>query len=110
MKENTGWEINFENELKAADEARRLGNEGRARVCARRALGIVIGEYLLRSGVEPQGASAYDRVKNLLLQPDLPPEIGEAVEHFLLRVTPAHQLPLEADLIAEARWLKEQLL
>lgn len=104
------WETRFEKELEDARAARQKGLDGRARVCARRALGVVIGEYLQRRGLQVAGTSAYDRLKVLLLQPDLPMEVAEVAEHFLLRVTPAHQLPLEADLIAEASWLREQLL
>jgi hypothetical protein len=30
--------------------------------------------------------------------------------HFLIRITPEHELPVEVDLIAKARWLKTELL
>ena len=37
-------------EFERAASARRKGNEGQARVCARRAAGIAIREYLIRRG------------------------------------------------------------
>ena len=40
------WQLNIEAEFEKAEQARRRGNEGQARVCARRAAGIAIREYL----------------------------------------------------------------
>ena len=41
------WEARFQSELHQAEMARALGNEGKARVCARRAAGIA-GHFLER--------------------------------------------------------------
>lgn len=50
----------IEQEFALAEQARARGNEGQARVCARRAAGIAIREYLTRRGIRPPSASAYD--------------------------------------------------
>lgn len=110
MGNGQDWEARFEAELESAMVARQQGNEGRARVCARRAAGIAIAEYFRRSGGQPAGPSAYDQIRALLLSPDAPQQALEVAEHFLLRVNPAFEFPLDVDLIAEARWLKDQLL
>lgn len=110
MGNGQDWETRFERELVAAVSARQQGKEGQARVCARRAAGIAIDEYFRRTGSHPGGTSAYDQIKALLLSPDVPQEVLEVAEHFLLRVSPAFEFPLDVDLIAEARWLKDQLL
>jgi hypothetical protein len=81
-----------------------------ARVCARRAVGWVLGEYFQRRGLEFSDPSAYERVKFFQQLTDVPPETQRIAGHFNLRITTEHQLPVEADLIAEAEWLKEQLL
>jgi hypothetical protein len=48
---------------------------------------------------------------NLLkADPLLPPDLKPIVEHLTLRVTEEFKLPLEADLIAEARRLCNALL
>lgn len=85
------------------------GNEGMARVCARRAVGIAIGFYLRENGHPDPGKSAYDRLRYLCNLPDMPEELKQVASHFLIRVNPDRKLPLDIDLISEARWLIKQL-
>jgi len=108
--EQSTWRDQFNTELEHAEAARASGNEGKARVCARRAAGIVIGEYLRRMQISFPNASAYDRIKFLISQESLSPEIRGVLEHFLLRIDIDHNLPIDADLIGEARWFSETLL
>ncbi len=101
----------FETELNRAETARAANNEGMARVCARRAAGMVANAYLLRRGLPSSpGSSAYDSLRYLVTLPALPDGVQSIAGHFLLRITPDHTLPVQADLIAEARWLARQLL
>ena len=81
-----------------------------ARVCARRAAGIVVGEYFRRSGLPDPGASAYDRLRLLAEFPGLPQEVGQIAGHFTVHIDTEHRLPVDADLISEARWLAQTLL
>jgi len=97
-------------ELDHAISARAEGNEGKARVCARRAAGIAAGEYLNNNGFPDPGPSAYDRLKYLCEIDQIPNEVSQVASHFLIRVTPEHILPMDIDLISEARWLIEKLL
>lgn len=101
------WKTKFEAELKQAEAAREAGNEGMARVCARRAAGHVLTEYYTRRDLPFVGPSAYDHLKTLEELPDVPERVRQVARHFLVRITPEHTLPVEADLIAEARWLAE---
>ena len=80
-----------------------------ARVCARRAAGIVIGEYLRRRGVSGFANSAYSRLTLFFTLPDTDEKCKEICEHFLMKVNQKHQLPVKADLVADAIWLKQQL-
>jgi HEPN domain-containing protein len=100
----------LEREFTLAEQARARGNEGQARVCARRAAGIAIREYLLRQGIRPPSASAYDLLNLLKDDPRLPSDLKRLADHLTLRVTEDFQLPVNADLIAEARMLCEALL
>jgi HEPN domain-containing protein len=100
----------LEREFTLAEQARARGNEGQARVCARRAAGIAIREYLLRQGIRPPSASAYDLLNLLKDDPRLPSDLKQLADHLTLRVTEDFQLPVNADLIAEARMLCEALL
>ena len=97
-------------EFDRAAQARAKGNEGQARVCARRAAGIAIREYFTRSGVRIPTASAYDLLNMLKEDADLPAEMKAIVGHLTARVTEEFKLPVDADLVAEARLLCEQLL
>ncbi len=106
----TEWMEHYNHEITQAEAARAAGNEGRARVCARRAAGAVISEYMRRQGLQLRGPSAYDRVRDLIAMPDISPEVRQAAEHFLQRVTTEFTLPEDIDLIDEARWLRKTLL
>jgi hypothetical protein len=108
--EKSAWQDNFDGELAHAQAARASGNEGMARVCARRAVGILIGEYLRLRGISYAKPSAYDRIKYLLDLDSVPVEAQRVLAHFLLRIDTDHNLPLEVDLIGEARWLSETLI
>jgi len=104
------WESTFIAEIDQANAARQAGKEGMARVCARRAAGIVAAEYLRRRSLPNLGPSVYERLKYLKSLDDLPAGVPEVIEHFLIRVRPDHTLPVDADLIDEAHWLADALL
>lgn len=101
--------IGFEAELSQAEAARLSGNEGRARVCARRAAGLVARAYLDKYGQSIQNRSAYEQLKRLAVLEDISPEIRRVIDHFLTKVDETYHLPEEIDLIAEARWLLNEL-
>jgi hypothetical protein len=104
------WKTSLEKEFQLAAHARARGNEGQARVCARRAAGIAIREYLLRRGMKPSSPSAYELLKSFLFMPDLPSEARQAAEYLTLRVNAEFNLPVDVDLLTQARILCEQLL
>jgi len=106
----TIWLHRFQTEIELAKNARAAGNEGRARVCARRAAGIVVGEYLERRKINFPNPSAYDRLKFLASLPETSPAVREASTRLLLRVSEDFALPEEVDLITEALWLAKELL
>jgi HEPN domain-containing protein len=104
------WQEKLNKELELAERARSKGNEGQARVCARRAAGIAVREYLTRRGLEPRSASAVDLLDSIKDDPLLSPDLKLIVEHLTLRVTEEFKLPVDADLVAEARILCRDLL
>jgi len=110
MPEISLWNIRFKEEIQRAESARKEGNEGMARVCARRAAGIVAGEYLRINGIPLSDPSAYVRLKVLQHLPQIPAPVQKIVDHFIIRINPDHNLPVQADLISEARWLAGELL
>jgi hypothetical protein len=108
--DKSSTDAQFCRELEMAEAARASGNEGRARVCARRAAGVVVGEYYKRRGISPIEPSAYDRLRSIRSLIDLEDNVIQVVDHFLLRVDPDQQLPIPVDLIEDARWLRNRLL
>jgi HEPN domain-containing protein len=99
----------IEREFEQAQKARANGNEGQARVCARRAAGIAIRDYLVRNGIRPPSRSAHDLLNLIKEHPPLPPDLKLAADHLTLRVTEEFKLPIEADLVAESKLLCEWL-
>ena len=104
------WQNRLQSEFQRAKQAREKGNEGQARVCARRAAGIAIREYLARKGITSTGTSAMQLLNLLREDPLLSPHLKLIVEHLSLRVTEEFQLPVDADLVAESRQLCDELL
>ena len=97
-------------EFERASQARARGNEGQARVCARRAAGIAAREYFMRRGRAIHSPSAYDLLNLLAEEPLLPPDLKRTAAYLTLRVNEEFKLPVDVDLIAEARKLCEELL
>ena len=106
----TDYQAKIQAEFQRAEQARANGNEGQARVCARRAAGIAIREHLTRRGKPTASASAVDLLNLIKDDPLLSPSLKLIVEHLTLRVTEEFKLPVDADLVAEARKLCDELL
>lgn len=103
------WILIFTAELDRAEQARHSGNEGMARVCARRAAGAAVSAYLRGIGIPSPGKSAYDHLRYLASLPETDVLVRELANHFIIHITPEHELPVQADLIADARRLAEIL-
>jgi hypothetical protein len=104
------WRIEYTHEIDHATSAHHSGNEGMARVCARRAAGIIIEEYLSRRDYPCHSDSAYQLLTVFLSLPDVDKHTQDIVDHFLLKVDTDHKLPKEIDLINDAKWLAKNLL
>jgi hypothetical protein len=105
-----GWESEIQAEFERASQARQRNNEGQARVCARRAAGIAIREYLARRGIRPASTSAYDLLNLVQEDPLLAADLKSIAGHLTVRVTEEFKLPVDVDLVAEAKEFCERLL
>ena len=100
-------------ELERAEAARAAGNEGRARVCARRAAGMAARVFLTRHEVrlfdaaqgETRISSAYEALQTLATFPRLASNLKQAALHLTMRVSGEFNLPPGIDLIDEAHKL-----
>ena len=109
------WRAKIESELNRALSARRRGNEGMARVCARRAAGWAAQYYFMQQGTDVKRLSAFDSLLHLRDLDEIPPDLRLLLDHLLQRVHKDPQgeesyWPLEADIIEDARAFAEQLL
>jgi len=99
----------YRQEMQQAIAARADGNEGRARVCARRAASIAIREYLDSRKIPYISANAYDLISTLLGLESAPERAREIAAHLLVRVSEDFTLPDPLDLLAETQDLAEIL-
>jgi hypothetical protein len=104
------WKTKFDREMELAAQARMRGNEGQARVCARRAAGAVAREYFSRLGLPVRSPSAMDLIRDLLALDGLPVPVRRAAENLTLRVSEDFDLPAGMDLLRDARSLAAGLL
>lgn len=104
------WRSEIQAEFEKAGQARARGNEGQARVCARRAAGIAVRQYLARRGEKVRTPSAYDLLNRLAQDPSLSSDLRQSAGYLTLRVNEEFKLPVNVDLVAEARKLCNGLL
>lgn len=98
------------NELAAAQAARDEDNEGKARVCARRAAGWAITEYRRRLAFDVQGVTAYSHLQWAAQHPQLDVRIKAAAEALIERIDYDHALASGADALLEARVIIQHFL
>jgi len=99
----------IKDEFRRAEQARSRGNEGQARVCARRAAGIAAREYFTGRGQSIHTPSAYDLLNMLSEDSSLSADLRQIAAHLTLRVNEEFKLPPNIDLIFEAKKLCEEL-
>ena len=97
--------IQIQEELLLAKQSRMEGNEGRARVCARRAAGAAVLDHLNLRGKDIRSENVYQILKSFRRTEGLPDRVRKALDHLVQRVDHEHQLPSDADLIQEANIL-----
>jgi len=84
---------------------RAAGNEGRARVCARRAAGFALAASLR----VPGSPNAYQMLRQAAGLPGLSEVAHRAAARLCARVTETHRLPHVEDPLEDARLIVEEL-
>ncbi len=97
-------------EFRAAQATRQNGNEGKARVLARRAAGWAIGDYRRRQGEIIQGISAFSHIDWATGDPATDETLQTAADNLTERIDYNHQLRSGADALAAARLLIQHYL
>lgn len=108
------WRERINRELAMAETARAKGNEGMARVCARRAAGWTLQAYLKQRGIDLKSPSALDHFACALKLEGLSPAVKEILEHMRQAKVPDEaggesSWPQNLDLTADARQLLSEL-
>jgi len=96
-----------QNELDKAYESRAKGNEGMARVLARRAAGMALRKFLRDQETPALSLNAMlcdERIRILL-----PEEIHPALERLSTRVNSQYQTPFQEDLLLDTKLILETL-
>lgn len=103
MEPDPAW-ARIDAELDYAKKVREQGNEGMARVCARRAAGWAIGIYQINQlGMDHANHSAYQLLKWFQTRDQFPRQDREAAARLTTQINEAHELPHPEDPIADAQ-------
>jgi len=94
--------VQITEELLLAKQSRLEGNEGRARVCARRAAAAAVKDYLDKKGKTQNQENAIQSLLILRQLEKIPTRVQEALDWLVQRVNMDHNMPPEVDLIHEA--------
>lgn len=100
----------IEQELTAARAARERGNEGMARVCARRAAGWAVGWVRSDSAPTSISGNAYQLLRWYSAQEEEPSGLRRAAKRLTVRITEDHTLPHPEDPLEDAEQIVEGLL
>ncbi len=93
----------IEQELAAAEAARQDSNDGKARVCARRAVALATEAWLARLPLPRWRGDAMEHLRQIQQSAFFPLPIRQAAERLRTSVTRQHQAPFTTDPIADAR-------
>lgn len=97
-------------ELDDAGNSRKLGKEGRARVCARRAAGWAVQYYIENRLKESTSLNAYQLLHWFRSRQEIPKALREAASRLCARVTSAGVLPHPDDALQDAGVIVEAIL
>jgi hypothetical protein len=87
----------IDSEMKNAEKARIEGFEGKARVCARRA----VSQALFLTGFASN--RSINAIQSFIESPNIPEEIRQMANPFLEKVNETHQLESGTDLLENSR-------
>ena len=99
----------IERELAAAEAARQERNDGKARVCARRAVAHAIEAWIARFSAPGWRGDAMAYLRKIQEDASFPLPIRQAAERLGTPVTRQHTAPFTTDPVADARLIIDHL-
>jgi len=100
----------LEQELGAAEAAWKDGNEGKARVCARRAVALVTEAWLAGLPDPLWRGDAMEHLRQIQRHASLPFPVRQAAERLTTAVPRRQAAPFTADPLADARVIIDYLV
>lgn len=100
----------IEKELALARQARADGLEGKARVCARRAVGVALRDYFSERQTPLANLTVVDLIQAYGEQPNINQYLREICTHLLTRVDVDYNLPASVDLLSDAKTLIDAIV
>ncbi len=108
-KQIMSWREQIEQELVKAAAGLQEGNDGLARVCARRAVALGVQNWVQRSGAKTWPADAMNQLREIQADEMFPVDVREAAQRLLTKVTQREQVPASTDPLADARLILTHL-
>ena len=93
----------IDKELASAHDALHIGNEGKARVCARRAAGQAIAWFLTANIRQGWGTDAMNQLRHLRDDPSFPREVRDAATRLTTKISEEFTYPFPTPPIEDAQ-------
>lgn len=100
----------IEQELTKAARGLQSGNDGLARVCARRAVALASQQWAEQQNLATWKGDAMHHLRQIQAEPTFPPPVRAAAQRLLTKVTEQTELPMTTDPITDARIILDYLL
>ena len=105
-----GYKEQIAKELALAEASRKQENEGRARVCARRAVGIAIVWFYSSMNIEVKEIQSVDLLRRIQGDDSFPWDVQQAASRLSARITSDFQYASPTDPLADARLIIECIM
>ena len=100
----------IDKELTRAREAHTLGNEGKVRVCARRAAGVAITFWLQSHETMKWGLDNMNQLQSVVNEERIPQTVRDAAVRLTTKITEQSTSPFSIDPVEDGRILVEYFL
>jgi HEPN domain-containing protein len=99
----------IEKEFASAREALKIGNDGKARVCARRAAGQALTWFLTRFPKNNWGTDVLSQLLHLKDDSSFPQEVRDAAKRLTTKVSDRFNYPFSSDPIHDANLIIQHI-
>jgi hypothetical protein len=103
------WREQIEQELVKASEGLKNGNDGLARVCARRAVALASQHWAEERNLRAWQGDAMHQLRQIQGETTFPLSVREAAQRLLTKVTEQAQSPMTTDPITDAHIILHHL-